>query len=90
MIETGNGLVIFIALPGMTPDQVKVYAEPGYLIVTGQRVIPELPAQSRFQRLEIPYGRFYRKIALPQAIFEIRSNVFTDGCLQLLLQKVRP
>jgi HSP20 family molecular chaperone IbpA len=90
MIETGNGLVIFIALPGVATDQVKVYAEPGCLIVTGRRVLPDMPPRARFQRLEIPYGRFYRKILLPRAAFEIHSHTIVDGCLQLVLKETNP
>ena len=89
IIETETGLVIFIALPGVHPEHVKVYAEPGAIIVTGHRIFPDLPPHARFLRLEIPYGRFFRKINLPQADFEIRSNTIVDGCLQLVLHQVR-
>jgi len=90
IIDTGTGLVIFIALPGVNHEHVKVYAEPGAIVVTGQRMFPDLPPHSRFLRLEIPYGRFLRRINLPHAEFEIRSNTIVDGCLQLVLHQVSP
>jgi len=88
IIETGSGLVIYIALPGVNPAHVQVYTESGFIVVSGHRHFPEMPANSRFLRLEIPYSRFFRKIRLPGAEFEIRSSTIVDGCLQLVLHQV--
>ena len=39
-------------------------------------------------RLEIPYGRFERRIALPAGRFEVARSDLVDGCLTLSLRKL--
>jgi HSP20 family molecular chaperone IbpA len=41
------------------------------------------------RRLEIPYGRFERRIPLPPGQLEISAHEFTNGCLVLRLARVR-
>jgi HSP20 family protein len=36
-------------------------------------------------RLEIPYGRFERRIALPGGRYELLERSYTNGCLVLRL-----
>jgi HSP20 family molecular chaperone IbpA len=44
-------------------------------------------AGETIHRLEIPYGRFERRIALPPGRFEVASRDLVDGCLVLSLRR---
>ena len=51
-----------------------------------------LPAHLRraaIHRLEIPYGRFERRIALPAGEFELLDRRLEHGCLALELRRLR-
>jgi hypothetical protein len=39
------------------------------------------------QRLEIPYGRFERRLALGPGHWDLVDRRLADGCLQLLLAR---
>ena len=85
--ETRYEFKIVIALPGVAPEQVGVILEDDYLIITGQRHLPD-SAQAHIRRLEIPYGRFERRIELPAGRFEIGTREFVNGCLLISLLKI--
>ncbi|MEX2354115.1 MAG: Hsp20/alpha crystallin family protein [Gammaproteobacteria bacterium] len=87
IVDTGNSLMIVIALPGVKPEHIKVYTEADSLIVAARRSLSGYGTSSRFQRLEIPYGQFIRKINLSHTGFDIQSSTMIDGCLHLVLQK---
>jgi len=87
IVDTGNDLMIVIALPGVKPEHIKVYTEGNTLIVAARRSLGGYGTSSSFQRLEIPYGQFIRKINLAHVGFDIRSSTMIDGCLHLVLQK---
>ena len=40
VLETERELLVFVALPGVDPDQVEAVIEDGMLRVAGQRVLP--------------------------------------------------
>lgn len=87
IIETGQRLIIVVALPGVAPERIVLRIEADALIVIGERRIPAgVPA--RIRRLEIPYGRFERRIGLPRGRFEIEHQAAVNGCLELSLRKI--
>jgi HSP20 family molecular chaperone IbpA len=88
LLETPSELQIMVALPGVEPDGVQVMFDDGTLIVVGHR---ELPARSRgaaIHRIEIPYGRFERRIALPAGRYELDRRELAHGCLFITLRKL--
>jgi len=85
--ETRYEFKIMIALPGVAPEHLSIILEGDYLIITGQRHLPD-SAQAHIRRLEIPYGRFERRIDLPAGRFEIGTREFVDGCLLISLRKI--
>jgi HSP20 family protein len=87
IFESHETLTILIALPGVEPDQIKVTLDAGVLIVTGERPLPLEVRDARIHRLEIPQGRFQRRIELPPARFEISGRHLANGCLKLELHK---
>lgn len=84
--ETARELMLVVALPGVPPDAVKVVIDGGTISVQGQRHIPA-PTSAAVLRLEIPYGRFERRIDLRPGMYEIVRRELTDGCLFLTLKK---
>ncbi|MDD2658919.1 MAG: Hsp20/alpha crystallin family protein [Methylococcales bacterium] len=85
--ETTYGFIIMIALPGVAPEHLSVIMEGGHLIINGQRHLPA-SSESQIRRLEIPYGRFERRIELPEGGFEIDTREFVNGCLLISLRKI--
>jgi HSP20 family protein len=89
IFETGDRLVIVIALPGVAAEQLSIEVEPGALVVRGQRRLP-LGHGCHIHRLELPYGRFERRIELPLQRLELADRQLADGCLTLSLTKPEP
>jgi len=78
---------VTVALPGVTPERVQVRVANGALYVTAMRVPPLNRETTAVHRLEIPYGRFERQIALPAGRYELMEQAFQNGCLVLRLTK---
>jgi HSP20 family protein len=87
IFETGDRLVIVIALPGVTAEQLSIEVEPGAVVVRGQRRLPTHGQGGRIHRLELPYGRFERRIELPLQRLQVGERHLADGCLTLSLTK---
>lgn len=87
VFDTGQELAILAALPGVSPEDVQVIVDGGTLFIVGERPIPGSPG-SRICRLEIPYGRFERRIDLPPGHYEIGERNLENGCLLLTLKKL--
>jgi HSP20 family molecular chaperone IbpA len=64
-----------------------VTVDSDMVMVTGVRRTNTFPRGSRVHRLEIPYGRFERRIALPPSGLELGQAEFADGCLMLKFSK---
>lgn len=88
LLETETELWIVAALPGVAAEAVEIVIEHGVLAVRGERRLPEVLRRARIHRLEIPHGRFERRIALPAGRFELRERALRDGCLVLGLTKL--
>ena len=86
IFESGEGMRIIVALPGVEPQDIKVYFDSGELVITGLRELPAVTRAAAIHRLEIPYGRFERRIPLPGAI-DIERSDLVRGCLSLSLTK---
>jgi HSP20 family molecular chaperone IbpA len=87
VFETAEALTILIALPGVALDSITVSLNTGTLVVRGERPLPPELQNARILRMEIPYGRFERRIELPPVSFEISGRHLADGCLMLRLRK---
>ena len=88
VFETPEALYIVIALPGVDISDVTATLSAGVLVVTGERRLPAELAQARILRMEIPHGRFERRIELPPLPFEVTGRHLANGCLMLRLQKL--
>ena len=88
LYESGNDLRLLVALPGVTPQQVEVVLAPATIIVRGERSLPTSSRRAAIHRLEIPYGHFERRIALPAGQFELVDRRLEHGCLVLELRRL--
>jgi HSP20 family protein len=86
VLETDRELLIFVALPGVDLDQVEAIVEDGILVISGDRTLPEELRNARIHRLELPQGRFERRIALPVGCY-VATRFAVNGCIVLRLTK---
>jgi HSP20 family molecular chaperone IbpA len=86
VIETDDAVVINVALPGVAADEVAVSLEPGVLTISARRAFPA-PEAAHIHRLEIPYGRFERRISVPLHALELTGKRLANGCLTLTFNK---
>lgn len=87
VLESERELTIMTALPGVEPAEIKVALEGDQLVVTGVRRLPAAARGMAIHRLEIPYGRFERRIALPAGRWELARSSIGNGCLLLALTR---
>ena len=80
-------VLVEVALPGVPADRMDLVLGPDELVIRGERRLPRRPAGTELQRLEIPYGRFERRLALGPGPWELIGRDLIDGCLQLLLAR---
>jgi HSP20 family protein len=89
LIQRGGDLGVLVALPGVSPGDLEVAIEPGGIIVVrGERGFPSEYERAAIHRLEIPYGRFERRIALPEGRFQLIEKRLENGCLTLTLRQI--
>ena len=83
VIETADGLTIHVALPGVRADSIAVEIGSDAITVRGVREFPARQGDARIHALEIPYGRFERRIVLPLQALTLSSEDLQNGCLTL-------
>ena len=76
-------------LPGVDLDQTDAYIEEGVLVVQGQRILPPELRRARIHRMELPQGRFERRLPLPRGHYDNVRRASQHGCLLVSLHKVR-
>lgn len=86
VLETEREILVFVALPGVDPDNVTAVIDNGVLIVSGRRVLPRELRDAMIHRLELPQGRFERRLQLPAGRYGVRQFV-QNGCLVFSLTK---
>jgi HSP20 family molecular chaperone IbpA len=86
VLETDEAILIFVALPGVDPDEVVAVIEDGVLAISGKRTLPAELRDARIRRLELPQGRFERRIALPVGRYAV-SRFAANGCIVVRLTK---
>lgn len=87
VFETERQVMIIAALPGVAPEAVRVEIEGQMLIIAGIRPLPSGGRNANIVRLEIPYGRFERRIALTSRL-RLAERELSNGCLVLTFAKL--
>ena len=80
-------LLVEVALPGVPLERMQLEIRRGEIVIRGERALPRRPEGLAIQRLEIPYGRFERRLALGDGHWELVARNAVNGCLQLLLAR---
>src|ERR1700735_3344552 len=65
ILETELEVLVLVALPGVNADSVEAVIEDGDLVIAGARTYPPALRTAVITRLELPQGRFYRRVRLP-------------------------
>lgn len=86
LYEDGDELRLVVALPGVSSRQMEVLLDETSLLVRGERPRPSASPGTAIRRLEIPYGRFERRVPLPPGRFRVEQQFLEDGCLVLVLR----
>lgn len=87
IVAGARELHITVALPGVSPDHIQVRADGGVLVIDAVRPPPPRGQGTAIRRLEIPYGRFRRRVSLPPGHYALIEQSFSQGCLELRLAK---
>lgn len=95
IVESPEALFVHAALPGVPAETIVVGLETDrdgpVLTISATRGFPLNARGARLHRVEIPYGRFFRRIRLPELApytrLEPAGRSHIDGCLTLAFRK---
>lgn len=88
VFETDQELIVMVALPGVAPEQIEIHIQDDVLVIAGERALPAAARHARIHRLEAPYGRFERRLALTSGRLRLSRHENVHGCLALTFAKV--
>ena len=88
VLETEREVLVIVALPGVDADRVEAKIEGPELVLRGTRTLPRELATAVIHRLELPQGRFERRLRLPNGRYNEIRRTSADGCLVVVLKKV--
>ena len=87
ILETGREVLVLVALPGVDPERIEVAIEGDELVVAGTRVLPSELRTAMIHRLELPQGRFARRVRLPAGRYSDVRRSTMHGCVAITLEK---
>jgi len=88
VLETEREVLVLVALPSVDLDQVEVTIDASDLVIRGHRLLPPELRTAVIHRLELPQGRFERRLRLPAGIFGTVRRGTAFGCLTIFLEKL--
>ncbi len=81
-------VVLTMDLPGMRVEDVSIELRDGHLLVRGERTRPELSQGTSFAHAERTFGRFERRLKLPDGVDPDTITASMDnGVLSLIIPK---
>ena len=89
MVVNDREVGLLIALPGVAPDRFEVTQEEQAIVVFGERSFGAHVGPGAVLRMEIPYGRFERRILLPFGSFRLTDMLLKNGCLKITLERLK-
>jgi HSP20 family molecular chaperone IbpA len=87
ILETARQVLVLVALPGVAAERVEAVIDDSDLVIAGVRVFPPELQTAIIHRLELPQGRFERRIRLPAGRYSDVTRTSVDGCLMIKLDK---
>ncbi len=88
VLETEAGLLVVVALPGIRRQDMEFGIAGGQLTVRGIRRWITENRPTKVHRIELPHGRFERRLPLPPGTFQLAGHDHADGCLVLTLRRI--
>jgi HSP20 family protein len=88
LLETADELIIVAALPGVCAADIELTIKGRELAVSGIRRLPAVQVPTKIHRMELPHGRFERRVRLPAGAYELSRRDLVDGCLTVVLRKL--
>jgi HSP20 family protein len=88
VVEDEDHMIVQIALPGVPASAIDVQMHAEGITVAGVRAFPAARS-ARIHRMEIPYGRFERRVALPMRMLGNAQIQLADGCLCVRFEKTK-
>ncbi|MFL5252490.1 MAG: Hsp20/alpha crystallin family protein [Rhodopila sp.] len=88
VLETRDELVIMAALPGVHVDEVEIVVQDSTLAIVGIRRLPPFLQRARVHRMELPHGRFERRVTIPSGRYELTRRDLADGLLVVALRRI--
>jgi HSP20 family molecular chaperone IbpA len=87
VLETEREVLVLMALPGVDSEHVEAAIDKADLVVAGVRILPAELRTAVIHRLELPQGRFERRVRLPAGRYSSVRRATVQGCLVITLQK---
>ena len=86
MFERNGELVLRADLPGLSKDEVNLELADGALTIEGERHGEREEEGEGFYRSERSYGRFYRRLPLPEGVnTDNATATFNNGVLEVTM-----
>ena len=90
MFERGGQLIVHADLPGLRKEDVKVELFDDAVTIEGERRNQREEKPEGFYRSERSYGRFFRRVPLPQGVDTADAKAsFRDGVLEVTMPAPR-
>ena len=91
VVETARYLRVTVALPGVAAETIAIAQVPDAVTISARRAFPVGASESergaRIRALEIPHGRFERRIGVSAQSFVLVEQRLQDGCLTLIFSR---
>jgi len=86
--EIDDKVIVRVELPGVNPDDVDIMAAGDSLVVKGERKPAEGVASEQYHECERCYGKFYRRIPLPEEADASKIEAtFDKGMLEISIPR---
>ena len=87
MLEHDGQLIVRADLPGLTKDDVNVEVNDDGITIEGERRSEQEESREGFYRSECSYGKFYRRLPLPEGVDAENANAtFNNGVLEITME----
>lgn len=88
VFESTEEWLVLVALPGVPSEHVEVTLSAGVLLVVARRSMAPSCERSEVRRIEIPQGRFQRRVPLESERVQVASTEMKDGLLCVRVRKL--